>query len=176
MKFLFEFFPVVVFFIIFKMYDIFYATAAIILCMLLQLIWLYVRKQPISRLQQGSFLLVVILGGVTLALRDATFIKIKPTVFYWMVSIAFFVSAWFFQKNLVKTLLGGQIELPDSVWKHLNIGWIVFFFILGILNLVVAYWFSEDVWVTFKLVGTTVLMLLFFLGQGLYISKYISKT
>ena len=174
-KFVFELFPVIVFFVAFKLSDFFIATAALMASMTLQILIMLYRKDPISNLQKISFVLVLVLGSVTLFLREEKFIQYKPTVLYWLTAAVFMVSALFFQKNMVKTLLSSQMKMPEAIWSRLNIGWIIFFLLMGIINLFVAEYYSQDVWATFKLFGTLGLLLVFFTIQGIYISRHIEK-
>ena len=179
MSFLFEFFPVLVFVIAWGVYDLFVATAATIVCMVAQMIWLLARKKPISKIQIASLVLVLVLGGATLILQDGAFIKVKPTVLYWAVAIVFAGAALLSKKNLAKQLMGNAVDaenrLPESVWRGVNAVWIAFFAMLGALNLFVVSAFSEEVWVFFKFFGVMGLMFLFFLGQGIYLHKRLEK-
>jgi intracellular septation protein len=111
--------------------------------------------------------LVVVFGGATLLLRDETFIKWKPTVLYWLFAITLFGSAQFFGKNLIRAMLSqAQMNLPEPLWARLNLAWAGFFAVMGVLNLWVAFNFSTDTWVSFKLFGSMGLMLVFIIGQG----------
>jgi intracellular septation protein len=119
--------------------------------------------------------LIVVFGGATIWLQDETFIKWKPTILYWLFAIVFFVSNQLMNKNLVRSMMGHQVELPAAMWSRLNTLWIMFFSTMGCLNLAVAYHFDTDTWVSFKLFGGMGLMLLFVLAQGLYMSKHLPK-
>ena len=112
---------------------------------------------------------------MTLLLQDETFIKWKPTVLYWAFAAALLGGTLFLKKNLMRALLGEQMELPEAAWSRLNWSWIVFFVCMGILNLFVAFNFSTDDWVNFKLFGGMGLMLVFVLAQGLLLSKYVEE-
>jgi len=151
------------------------ATAVVILATLAQVGWLKARGQRVDTMLWISLGLVVVMGGLTIWLRSETFIKWKPTLLYWAMGAAFAVSAWLLRRNLLKTLLGSQLELPEAVWSRLNVAWVVFFAVMGVLNLWVAYRFSTDAWVNFKLFGGMGLMLLFTLAQGLYISRHLPQ-
>ena len=111
----------------------------------------------------------------TIWLRDETFIKWKPTILYWLFAIVFLVSNRFMKKNLVKAMMGQQVELPAAMWQRLNLWWILFFSAMGCLNLIVAYQFDTDTWVNFKLFGGLGLMVLFVLGQAVYLSKHMKQ-
>jgi len=114
-----------------------------------------------------------VLGGATIWFHNATFIKWKPSVLYWAMGSAFWVSHTFFQKNLLQTMMGAQFELPPPVWQRLNFAWIAFFALMGVINLYVAYNFSTSAWASFKAFGATGLMLVFMLGQGIYLTRHI---
>jgi intracellular septation protein len=114
-----------------------------------------------------------VLGGMTIWFQNETFIKWKPSVLYWAMGLAFWLSPILFGKNLLRVLMGQQIELPDGVWRRLNLAWVAFFGLMGLANIFVAYSFSTDTWVNFKLFGGIGLMLLFTLAQGFYLSRYL---
>jgi intracellular septation protein len=114
-----------------------------------------------------------VFGGATLLLHDETFIKWKPTVLYWLFAAVLAGGELFAGRNLLRALLGAQLELPDTAWRRLNLSWIGFFALMGAANLAVAYNFSTDAWVNFKLFGGIGLMLLFVLAQGLVLAKYV---
>jgi len=122
-----------------------------------------------------SLVIITVFGGMTLALHDETFIKWKPTVLYWAFAAVLLGGTLFFKKNLMRTLLAEQMELPEAAWKTVNWSWIGFFLFMGVANLVVAFNFSTDDWVNFKLFGGMGLMLVFVLGQGLVLSKYLEE-
>ncbi len=174
MKFLFDLFPVILFFIAFKAGDIFIATGVTIAATFAQIGWLLLRKKKIDVMLWVSLGIVVVAGGLTLLLHDETFIKWKPTIRYWAFAIGLGGSSLLFGKNLIRSVLESQVKLPDPVWKNLNLAWIGFFIFMGCANLAVAFAFnlSTDTWVNFKLFGGMGLMLLFALAQGLVLSKY----
>jgi intracellular septation protein len=149
------------------------ATVVVILATVAQVMVLKLRGRKVDTMLWVSLVLVVMLGGLTIYLKSETFIKWKPSVLYWVMGTAFWLSPLLFGKNLLKALLGDQIVLPSRVWHRLNFAWITFFAIMGFLNLWVAYYFSTDTWVNFKLFGSLGLMLLFTLAQGLYLSRYL---
>jgi intracellular septation protein len=122
-----------------------------------------------------SLAVIVVFGGATLLLQDETFIKWKPTVLYWLFAAALAVAMLAFRKNLIRAMMEGQVTLPDSVWGRLLASWIAFFALMGALNLVVAYSFSTDAWVNFKLFGGMGLMLAFIVLQALMLARYIEK-
>lgn len=173
MKFLFDIFPVVVFFAVFKLYGIYPATAAAIAATVVQVAWSWWRHRKVDNMLWVTLGIIVVFGGATLLLRDETFIKWKPTVLYWLFGGVLLGSQALFGKNLIRSMMGKQIVLPDAVWKKVNASWIAFFAAMGVLNLFVAYRFSTDAWVNFKLFGGIGLMLAFVVLQALMIGKYV---
>ena len=173
MKLLFDLFPVIVFFVAFKLADIYVATAAAIAATFLQVGWLKLRRKPIDTMLWASLGLIVVFGGATLLLQDETFIKWKPTVLYWLFAVVLAGSALFFRRNLIRTMFAAQVDLPDPVWTKLNWSWVGFFAFMGAANLYVALSFPTDFWVNFKLFGGTGLMLLFVVGQAVFLLRYL---
>jgi intracellular septation protein len=149
------------------------ATVVVIIATVLQVVYLKLRGRKVESMLWVSLVLVVVLGGLTVYLKSETFIKWKPSLLYWVMGIAFWLSPLLFGKNLLKLLLSDKIELPPKAWHRLNFAWITFFAIMGFLNLWVAYHFSTDTWVDFKLFGSLGLILLFTLAQGVYLSRYV---
>jgi intracellular septation protein len=175
MKFLFDLFPVILFFAAFKLADIYVATAAAIAATFLQIGVLALLKRRIEPMLWVSLAIIVVFGGATLALRDETFIKWKPTVLYWLFGAALAGSSLLFRRNLMRAMLSTQVQLPESVWARLNWSWTGFFAFMGAANLLVAFNFSTDQWVNFKLFGATGLMLLFVIGQALYLARHLQE-
>jgi len=175
MKFLFDLFPVILFFIAFKLADIYVATGVAIAATFAQVGWLRLRRRRIDAMLWASLGIIVVFGGATLLLHDETFIKWKPTVLYWLFSLVLAGSALVFRKNLLRVMLKSQIVLPDAIWSRLNWSWAGFFAFMGAANLFVAYRFPTDIWVNFKLFGGMGLMLLFVIAQAFFLSKYIEQ-
>ena len=173
MKFLFDLFPVVLFFVAFKLADIYVATAVAIGATLLQVGWLKLRAKRVEPMLWASLAIIAVFGGATLALQNETFIKWKPTVLYWLFGAVLAASALGFRRNLIRAMLSGQMQLPEPVWWRLNLSWVGFFAFMGALNLYVAYNFPTDLWVNFKLFGGMGLMLLFVVAQALFLSRYV---
>lgn len=149
------------------------ATVVVIVATLLQVLWLKLRGRKIDTMLWVSLALVVVLGGATIYFHSETFIKWKPSVLYWAMGLSFWLGPLLFGKNVLRLLLGEQLELPARVWHRLNFAWVAFFGLMGLLNLWVAYSFSTEIWVNFKLFGAVGLTLLFTLGQGLYLSRFL---
>ena len=175
MKFLFDLFPVILFFVAFKLSDIYVATGVAIAATCAQIGWLVLRRKPIDAMLWVSFAVIAVFGGATLALQDETFIKWKPTVLYWLFAIVLAVAALAFRKNLIRAMLDKQVALPEPVWSRLNWSWIGFFTFMGAANLYVAFNFPTDLWVSFKLFGGMGLMLAFVIGQALFLARYMEE-
>ena len=173
MKFLFDIFPVLLFFAAYKAADIYIATAVAIAATFAQIGWVWLRHRKVETMLWVSLVIIVVFGGATLLLRDETFIKWKPTVLYWLFGATLAIAELGFRKNLIRAMMSSQIELPQSVWSKLNWSWVVFFVVMGVLNLYVAYNYSTDTWVDFKLFGGTGLMLVFVLVQAFSLAKYV---
>jgi intracellular septation protein len=149
------------------------ATVVVIVATLAQVVWLKLRRRKVDAMLWVSLALVVVLGGLTIWFHSETFIKWKPSALYWAMGLAFWLSPLLFNRNLLKVLLGEQLDLPGKMWHRLNFAWIAFFGVMGLLNIWVAYTFTTATWVNFKLFGGLGLMLLFMLAQGLWISRYL---
>ena len=175
MKFLFDIFPVVLFFIAFKFFDIYVATAVAMGATFLQIGWVWLRHRKVDNMLWVSLAVIVVFGGATLLLQDETFIKWKPTVLYWLFAAALAVAALGFRKNLIRAMMEAQLTLPEAVWGRLLASWIAFFALMGALNLFVAYNFTTDAWVNFKLFGGIGLMLAFIVLQALMLARHIEE-
>ena len=175
MKLLFDLFPIILFFIAYKVFGIYVATTVAIAATVVQIAWMKWRHGKVDVMLWVSFVIIAVFGGATLMLHDATFIKLKPTVLYWLFSVILLFSNIFFNKNLMRALLQEKIALPLHIWHRVNLMWSLFFALLGILNLYVAFNFSEDAWVNFKLFGFTGLMLVFILAQSAWLAKYVDE-
>jgi intracellular septation protein len=197
MKLLFDLFPVILFFATFKYSEknpeaaagwmnallggavdlkqapILLATVVVIAATVAQIAWVHFRHGRVDKMLWVSLGLVVVFGGLTLVFQDETFIKWKPTILYWVFAGSLSFAALVLRKNPVRAMLGEQLTLPDAVWTRVNFSWVAFFVFMGALNLFVAFNFPTDTWVNFKLFGGMGLLLLFVLGQGLLLSKYV---
>lgn len=173
MKFLFDLFPVILFFVTFKVYGIYAATAVAIVATFVQIGWVWLRHRKVDSMLWTSLAIIVLLGGATLIFQNESFIKWKPTVLYWLFAAVLWLSLAFFQKNLIEALLAKQIVLPATVWLKLNMNWIVFFILMGGINIHVAFNYSVDTWVNFKLFGSIGLMLIFVVIQAIILNRYM---
>jgi len=173
MKFLFDLFPVILFFVAFKLFDIYAATAVAIAATFLQIGWLKWKKRKVDMMMWISLAIIAVFGGATLALHNETFIKWKPTVLYWLLGAALAGSKLLFRRNLIRAMLEEQVHMPESAWTRLNWSWVGFFAFMGAANLYVAFNFSTDAWVNFKLFGGMGLMLVFVIVQALFVVRYV---
>lgn len=199
-KLLFDLFPVIVFFIAYKMGDanaeatrafmaeiglpqpagvdekpgIYLATLVAIVASFGQIGWVKLRGHKVETMLWVTLGIIVLFGGATLWLHDESFIKWKPTVLYWIFA-AIILGAALFGRNVIRSLMGAKLELPDAAWSRLNASWGGFFAFMGLANLVVALNFSTDAWVNFKLFGSLGLMLAFVIGQSMMLAKYMDK-
>lgn len=174
MKLLFDFFPAIIFFICYKWQNIFVATTALMIATGLQLIISWVVTKKIQKVHAVTFLLVMVFGSLTLFFHDDTFIKWKVTVIYLLMAVGFLVSDLVFNKPLIKTMLSGELQLPDFVYRKLTYSWAGFFIGCAVLNLYIAFRMSQAAWVNFKVFGLTGLTLLLALGTGVYLYRHMS--
>ena len=179
-KLLFDFFPVVLFFVAFKLEDdpqrgIMVATAVIIVATVFQVGYMRLRHGRIEKLHLVTLVLVVLLGGLTLALDDERFIKWKPTLVNWGFALVFLGSQFIGSRPIVRRLMESRVTLPDPAWTRLNLGWTGFFVLLGGANLYVAHRYSTEIWVDFKLFGIIALTLVFIAGQTVWLMRQVSR-
>ena len=176
MKLLFDLFPVILFFIAYKMYDIYTATAVIIVASIAQVAYFYLKHKRVEKMHIITLILILVLGGLTLVLQDENFIKWKPSIVNWGFALVFLGSHYIGQKPIVERMMGQAIALPDTIWIRLSWLWILFFIVSGLTNLYVAFNYDTDTWVNFKLFGLMGMTLVFILIQGIYISRYIQES
>lgn len=202
MKLLFDLFPVILFFAVFKLAGaepdaaqafathylaflvadgeisakqapILLATAVAILATLAQVLWLLMRRRHVDQMLWVSLVIIVVFGGATIYFHDEMFIKWKPTVLYWCFALALLGAQLFMRKNLIRALMGKQMSLPDPVWDKLNLAWASFFAAMGALNLYIAFNFPLELWVNFKMFGFIGLMIAFVIAQTVFLSRYL---
>lgn len=186
MKLFFDFLPIALFFIAYKYgggvyewqgqeYDvkgIYVATAVMIVATLIQTAVSWFLHKTVEKMHIVTLVLVVILGGATLWLQNPEFIMWKPSVVNWLFAAGFAGAAMFSEKNLLERMMGEHIQLEKVFWNRLNLAWIAFFVLSGVLNLYVAFNFSEETWVNFKLFGLLGLTILFIIAQSIYLAKH----
>jgi intracellular septation protein len=170
---LFEYLPLVVFFIVYKFVDIYWATGSLIILAGAQIIYYLIKKETIPKRTLIFFVLIAVFGGLTIFLHDDTFLKWKVTIINLFFAIALLVSDKIFKKNIIKDFLGEALSLPDNIWGKLNLAWALFFALCAVLNLYVAFNFDQDTWVNFKVFGLTALMFVFSIGSVLLLSKHL---
>ena len=175
MKLLFDFFPILLFFLAYKFFDIYVATGVAIAATFLQVAISWFRTRTVATMQLVTLVIIIIFGGLTLYLHDEQFIKWKPTVINWLFGVAFLASQVFGQKTAIERMLGANLTLPESVWRRLNLGWVIFFLSMGGANLYVMSHFDRDTWVNFKLFGMLGLTVVFIVFQSLYLSRYMAE-
>ncbi|PIG09441.1 septation protein A [Comamonas sp. 26] len=175
MKLLIDFFPIILFFVAFKVWGIYAATGVAIVATIAQIAYLRIKTGKIEPMQWVSLGVIVLFGGATLLAHNEDFIKWKPTVLYWLMGAALLFGQLIFKKNLLRSVMGSQLQLPDAVWLKLNWAWTAFFAGMGALNLWVAFNFDTDAWVNFKLFGGMGLMVAFVIAQAIYMSRYLPQ-
>ncbi|MFZ6721105.1 septation protein A [Undibacterium sp. Ji49W] len=204
MKFLFDLFPVLLFFGAFKwgegnaekaqslvteylsgiisggtttteLAPIMLATAVALIASIIQIGYLLVRRKKVDAMLLISFIIIMIFGGATMYFQSEAFIKWKPTVLYWCYGGAFALGQFVFKSNLIQVAMGSQIKLPEAIWGRLSVAWILYFTLMGIINLYVAYNFSTDTWANFKLIAVVAIMPAFVVVQSLFLAKYLEE-
>ncbi|MCX8049950.1 MAG: septation protein A [Methylohalobius sp.] len=175
MKLLFDFFPVVLFFIAYKLDGIYVATGVAIAATLLQVGYLWLRQRRVETMHLVTLGLIVILGGATLYLHDEQFIKWKPTVVNWLFGAILLFSQVVGDKPLIQRMMAESLALPNQIWSRLNLSWALFFWLLGAANLFVALRFDTEVWVNFKLFGMLGLTVVFAILQAAFLARYLPE-
>lgn len=174
MKQLLDFIPLIIFFALFKLYDIYVATGALIAATAIQIIVTYFLFKKVEKIQLITFLLVAIFGGMTIFLHDDNFIKWKVTIVYVVFALGLAISHWL-GKSAIKGMLGKELSLPDAVWAKITWAWVAFFILCAVLNVYIAFQLSLDVWVNFKVFGLLIATFAYTLLTGIYIYKHLSK-
>lgn len=173
MKFLFDFFPILLFFIAYKLWGIYVATAVAIAASFLQVGLYWLKHRRAERMHLVTLGLLVVFGGLTLALQDPVFIKWKPTIVNWLFALVFLGSQLIGDRTLVERMMSHVIKVAPPIWRRVNLAWVLFFIFSGAINLYVAYSYSEDTWVNFKLFGLMGLTIAFVFGQALVLARYV---
>lgn len=181
MKFLYDLFPLLLFFAAFKLYDIYVATAVAIAASFVQVGLFWFRHRRFETMHVVTLAVIAVFGGMTLLLHDDTFIKWKPTLVYWILSALVLASQWFGSKTVIERMMSSQIVLPATVWKRLNLSWGIFFAVLGAVNIYVAFYYGLDldaetrqsIWVNFKVFGLLGLTLVFVVAQAFFMAKHV---
>jgi intracellular septation protein len=171
MKIILDLFPILLFFAAYKFATIYEATAVLMAATVVQSLWMYKLDGKLSTMQKASLALILVFGSLTLFFQDDRFIKFKPTLLYACMALGLFVSQFIFKKNFLKSMLGSQVELKDPQWHSLSAAWILYCLFMSTLNAYVAYYFTTEEWVDFKIWGY-VFPLTFIVGTGFYIAKH----
>lgn len=173
---LFEFIPVILFFIAYKVYNIYIATAVVIAATILQVAYTWFKKRTVSRMQLTTLALIIVMGGATIYFHDEQFIKWKLSIIEWLFGLVFLGSQFIGKKPIVERMMSASLTLPAVIWKRLNLMWASFFISVGFINVYVMYNYSTDDWVTFKTFGVPGLMIIFILLQMALIYRHIPET
>lgn len=176
MKLLLDFLPIAIFFGVYKYTgDMITATAVLIPATMIAMAYTWFKERRVEKMQLVTLVLVVLLGSATIIFNDKAFIQWKPTVVNWLFAAVFLGSQFIGSKTVIERIMGAQISLDNSIWKNLNLAWVAFFIAMGAVNLFVAYNFSEETWVNFKLFGMLGLTLAFIVAQGIYLSRHMKE-
>jgi len=173
MKLLFDFFPILIFFICYKIFGIYTATAVAMAASVVQVLFHRFKYQRYEKMHLISLSLIMVLGGATLFFHNPWFIKWKPTGIYWLSALVFIGSTFIGKKPIIQKMMDGNVSLPPQIWRRLNLAWAIFFIVMGGLNLYVAYYYSTDFWVNFKLFGGAGFTLVFIFLQAIYLTKHM---
>ena len=182
MKLLFDFFPLVLFFGAYKLFDIYVATLVAMAASLAQVVFIRIRHQRFETTHLVTLFVIFLFGGMTLIFQDDMFIKWKPTIVNWIFAVVVLGSQFIGKRTVLERLLGSQMQMPAKIWKKVNVSWGLFFLVSGLLNLYVAFYFRThldeatrtDFWVNFKVFGLLGLTLAFSIIQMMIVARYIS--
>lgn len=170
-----EYIPLIIFFVVYKFVDIYWATGALIATSALQILFFIVRKQPVPKRNWVFFALIAVFGSLTIFFHDDTFLKWKVTIINGIFAAALLISDFVFKKNLIKEFLQEALTLPEPIWRKLNLAWVAFFLICGGLNIYIAFNFDQETWVNFKVFGLTALTFVFAIGSIFSLYKYLPQ-
>ena len=183
MKALYDFIPLILFFTAFKIWGIYVATVVAIVASVAQVSWFWIQHKRFETTQVVTLAVILVFGGLTLIFQDDTFVKWKPSIVNWIFATIILATQFFAKKTAIERLLGKQLSLPATVWQKVNLSWGLFFLVLGLLNVYVAFYYGldmsyeerTDMWVNFKVFGMLGLTFLFVIVQMLFIAKYIEE-
>ena len=176
MKQLLEFFPILLFFIAYKAYDIYVATAVVIGATIIHVAIAWFKYRKVETMQWITLGLVIVFGGATIILHDEQYLKWKFSIIEWLFGLAFLSSHFIGQKTFIERMMGSNLTLPANIWQRLNFSWASFFISVGFINVYVMYNYNTDDWVTFKTFIAPALMVVFMVVQMSFIYKYIPDT
>ncbi|MDH5191769.1 MAG: septation protein A [Gammaproteobacteria bacterium] len=175
MKFLYDFFPILLFFIAYKTHDIYVATGVAIAASFVQVGYYWWKHRRFENMHLITLVLLTVFGGLTIFLHDEMFIKWKPTIVNWLFAMVFLGSHWIGEKTIVERMMSKNITLAIPLWTRLNMSWVLFFVAMGVINLYVVYYYDTDTWVNFKLFGMMGLTFAFVILQAIFLSKHIQQ-
>ncbi|MCF6219363.1 MAG: septation protein A [Gammaproteobacteria bacterium] len=170
-----DFLPIILFFVVYKMYDIYTATAVAIVAAIVQAAFFYSKYRKLEKMHYINVGMLVLFGGATLLFQNEAFIMWKPTVINWLLAAVLLGSHFIGEKTVMQRLMGSALTLPQTIWSRINISWILFFLLSGALNIYVAFNYDTDTWVNFKLFGMLGITVVFMIAQGLYLSRYLKE-
>jgi intracellular septation protein len=174
-KLLFDFFPLILMFAAYKMYDIYVATIVAIVATFVQVAYLKIAGKKVEPMMWFGLAIIVIFGGATIIFKNEMFIKWKPTILFGAMAVVIAFAQFVYKKNPISIIFNNQLQLPDHIWRTLSISWILFLLLIAILNLVFAYYTSTDTWFLFKTFGDTAMMIVFIIAQMLWLMPYLPK-
>ena len=174
--FLLEFIPIILFFVAYKLYDIYVATAIIIVATILQVAYAFFKHKKVETMQLITLGLVIVFGGATIYLHDEQYLKWKFSIIEWLFGLAFLSSHFIGEKTFIERMMSNNLTLPANIWTRLNFSWASFFMLVGFINVYVMYNYNTDDWVTFKTFVAPGLMIVFMIVQMSLIYKYIPDT
>ncbi len=175
MKLLLDFLPIVLFFVAYKQFGVYTATAVLMAATAVQMAYIYWKERRLETMQKVTLIMILLFGTLTITLHDDRFIKWKPTVLYAGMALGLAIALWIYKKNFLHLLLGKQLTLPTSVWMNLNVAWIAYCVFMSAINGFVVIFYSTDEWVNFKLWGY-IFPLVFLAAQALYIARHVEKS
>jgi intracellular septation protein len=170
-----EYLPLIIFFIFYKVFDIYWATGALIVLSALQITYHYIQKKPIPKRYWIFFALISVFGGLTIFFHDDTFLKWKVSIINVLFGVALLVSRYGFNSNIIEQFLQDSLTLPKKVWDKLNLAWAVFFTLCALLNWYIAFHFDQETWVNFKVFGLTGLTFVFAIGSIASLYKHLPQ-
>lgn len=174
-KLLFDFFPIALFFAAYKYYDLYVATAVVIVATFFQVAYNWFKHRKVETMQWVTLGLMVVMGGATLYLQDEQFIKWKLTIIEWLFGAVLLGSHFIGKKTIIEKLMGANLELPNKIWSVLNFVWALFFISVGAINIYVMFNYDTDTWVDFKTFGVPALMAVFILIQVIFMYRYMPE-
>lgn len=170
-----EYIPLILFFVVYKFADIYWATGSLIIASILQILYYFIKKEKVPTKTWVLFGLITVFGGLTIFLQDDLFLKWKVSIINWLFAVALIISRYVFNKNIIKNMLDESMELPEKVWSNLNLSWAGFFTFCGAINIYIAFNFEQETWVNFKVFGLMGLTFVFAITSIMSLYKYLPQ-